>query len=327
MSKNGLSKVQDESLAPAAAAVANRQKLLAAMTDATKKVAEECARKIGQGNRGNTMTYYYIGSRMIDALDEAKQGEYGSKAADQLAAFFLKGDTNLLYGLRQFAQTYDEAFVKEWAEKEIPGGEYISTQHWIKLSAMADAVERQKMFDAVVVHGLSAGEIARRLRSGEVQAKNVRTSGGRKVTPPSSLLSGLEKLRTDMLKVDNYAKMCEKHVFGRLASMPVADFTDTHVAKLKADKEVLSALKDRLASADKYIDACLARGEQALAEKAEKAGKAEKVEKGENKKPAAKAKAEPPKAKAKPAAKPAAKGGTAKPKVKAGRPTPATAGA
>ncbi len=315
---------------PAVAFQQEREKLLATMTDATRKVAEDCDRRFDLRHRGDTMTMYHIGSRMVDALDEAKQGEYGSNAAKQLAAYItdLDGDTNLLYGLRTWALTYDEPFVKEWAEKKIGRGKRLSMTHWLNLSAMADATERQKTFDAVVTHGLSANDIALRLRSGELKAKNVR-AGGRKVSPPTSLLSGLEKLRSDMLKVDNYAKMCEKHVFGKLASMAMTEFTDTYVTKLEADKVTVAALRDRLSATDQHIDACLERAKSALAQKAEKAEKAE-AKKPEAKKPQP-AKAGKPAAAGGKAAKPAAKGGKAgkngKPaqKVKAGRPTPATA--
>lgn len=290
---------------PALAFEKERAKLLAQMTDATKEIAKDCDSRIDKANRGNTMTMYYIGSRMVDALDEAKQAEYGSNAAKQLATYipFFDGDTNMLYALRRVAQTFDEAFIKENAERKIGKGQYISLQHWIELAKIAKAEDRNKTFDAIVTHGLSAAEIARRIRSGEVKAKNIR-AGGRKVAPPTSLLSGLEKLRADSLKVVNYLKMCDTHVFGRIAKMAVTEFSDTLIAKMRADKEELAKLRTKIDEADKSLDACLERGEKALEEKA--------------------AKDKPQAAKA-PPAKPAKKPQAAKPKVKAKRPGAATA--
>ncbi len=301
--------------APAVAFEKARQKLLAEMTEPTQQIAQECDTMLDKGNRGITRTFYNIGARMVEALDEAKQGEYGSNAAKQLASYisYFEGDTNKLYNLRQVAITFDEAFVNEYSEKKIGKGEHMSIEHWVQLSRIAKPAERQKMLDAVVTHGLSAAEVARRIRSGEVQAKNIR-GGGRRVAPPSSLLSGLEKLRADSLKVTNYLKMCDKHVFGKIASMAVADFSDTLVAKLEADKAELATLRTKLDEADKSIDACLVRGKKALSEKeAKKAAEAKAAKAG---------KATP----AKPAAKPA-KPKAAKPKIKAKRPAAATASA
>lgn len=300
-----------------------REKLLAQMTDATKEVALACEKKLAAANRGNIMTLYYIGARMVDALDEAKQGQFGSNAAKQITAYLkqkLGGDENLLHGLRRVATVFDEAFVKEHSEKPIGNGGELTMTHLIALTAIDSPEDREKTFAEVVSHGLSAEQIKLRLRSGELKARNTR-SGGRKVSPPLSLLSGLEKLRAEATKVSNYLEMCDKHVFGKIAKMPVADITDTLVAKLQADKEELAGLREKLDEADKHIDTCLTRAEQALAQKQAAAPKAEAA------KPAAKAAAKPAaKGGAKAAGKGGKKGAKPKPKVKAGRPAPATAG-
>lgn len=289
-----------------------REKLLATMTDATREVAIACDKKLAAARRGNIMTLYYIGSRLVDALDETKQGQYGSDAVKKLNTFLkdsLGGNENLLYGLRRVAQVFDEAFVKEHSEKPIGKGGELTIQHLINLTAIESPEDRARTFEEVVAHGLSAEQIALRLRSGELKPRNTR-QGGRKVSPPLSLLSGLEKLRAEATKVGNYLDMCDKHVFGKIAKMAVGDFTDALVAKLRADKEELTGLRGKLTAADTHIDACIVRAEKALTARAKAAPKEEAA------KPAAKAAP-------KPAAKPAAK---TKPKVKAKRPAAATAG-
>lgn len=293
-----------------------RGKLLAGMTDATREVAVACDKKLAAANRGNIMTLYYIGARMVDTLDEAKQGQYGSDAAKQIFAYLKKklgGDANLLYGLRRVAQVFDEAFIKEHAEKPIGDGGELTMTHLIALTAIDTAEDREKTFAEVVTHGLSAEQIKLRLRSGELKPRNTR-QGGRTVSIPLSLMSGLEKLRAEATKVSNYLGMCDKHVFGKIVKMPVADFTDAIVAKLRADREELAALQGKLTAADAHIGACLDRGEKALAAQA----KAAPAEAAAPANPAGKKKPGKKAAKAAKAAK--------KPKRKAGRPAPATAG-
>ncbi len=318
----------DKTLVPAATPLVayqrEREKMLATMTEATREVAVACDKKLAAARRGGIMTLYYIGARMVDALDEAKQGQYGSSAVKQLNAYLkdsLGGDENLLYGLRRVAMVFDEAFVKEHSEKPIGKGGELTIRHLINLTAIESPEDRARTFEEVVTHGLSAEQIALRLRSGELKARNVR-QGGRKVSPPLSLMSGLEKLRAEATKVGNYLAMCDKHVFGKIAKMPVADFTDALLAKLQADKQELAGLQAKLTEADKHIDACVDRAEKALADKTAEAPAAAKAAG----KPVAKAAGKPA---AKAAGKPAGKktGKPAKPakKVKAQRPAAAQA--
>jgi DNA replication initiation complex subunit (GINS family) len=128
-----------------------------------------------------------------------------------------------------------------------------------------------------------------------------------------SVLSGLEKLRAESVKIKNYLAMCDKHVFGKIAKMPVGDINATLVSKLKADKEELALLQTKLTAAGEHIDTCLTRAEQVMADKGDEA--------------AAPAPAKPAKTAAKPAGKkkPAKGAKAAKPKVKAKRPGAATA--
>lgn len=321
MSTTALDKAKPDAVTPAVAFEKERSALLAKMTEATQEVAKDCDAKLDKANRGNTMTMYYIGARLIDALDEKKQGEFGSNAGKQIAAYvpFFDGDTNLLYDLRRFATVFPEEFVKEHAEQKIGKGQHITIEHWKQLSRIQKQDERTKTFDAMVTHGLSAAEIARRLKSGEVKGTNVR-AGGRKVSIPSSPLSGLEKLRADSLKMNNYLKMCDKHVFGKIASMAVGDFNEVMMTKLQSVKEEMAELRTKLDADEKSVDACIERGTEALAKRAEKeaATAAAKAPAKQTAKPPAKPAAKKPAAK-----KPAAKKPVAK--VKAGRPVAATA--
>lgn len=322
-------KAEKAGTVPAVASARNREGILAKMTDPLKEVALACDRKYVVANRGQTMTDYSTGAMVVDALDEAKQHEYGSNAAKLLASYIvdIADNVNLLYGLRRFAMTYTEDFVKEHSEKLMGNGERITTGHWIALCSIDAPADRQKTLDAMLSHGLTVNEIKTRLKSGELKPKNIR-QGGRKVSLPKSPLSGLEKLRNQMVGMGNFAKMCDKHVFAPIASMKIDDVSDVLMAKLKADKEVAETLRGQLETTVKHLDACIERTEASLAKKAEKAEKAEEAaeEKPAAPKPAAAKK--PAAAAKKPAVKKAvvkkAAGKKPSPK-KAGRPAPAKA--
>lgn len=298
----------------------NREKLLQAMTEKTQELAKECDKLIDRAQRGNIMALYHIGVRVQDALDEAKQGEYGSNAAKQIASYIphFRGNVNELYAAARVAKTFDAEFIKENAELRV-GDDYLQWGHLVALATIDKPEDRTKMLDAVKAQALPVNELLRRIRGGEVKAKNVR-NGGRTVTAPTSIISGLEKMRASALSTCNYLQMCQKSVFNRIASMPVTEVSDALVAKLEADKVELGKLSEQIGTANTQLDACLERAKDALAQK--KAATPEEPAAAPKKggKPAAKVTA----AKT-PAAKPKAKKPKAKKKVKAGRPAPATA--
>lgn len=263
--KNAVSPVEKKRLA-----------LLKEMTPACRKVAEDFDTKMSKSAQGVIMISYDMGSRLREVVEN--EGEYGSKAVETLAAYLnVKGGATTLYGLRDFAESFDREFVKANSVKPMANGDYLTLQHWSQLRKIAEQKDREKLLNRVFKESLSANELEKEVRAGS-KTKHSR-QGGRKPGIPTSVLAGVQQTLSIGNKFVNLEDVVEKHVFDKIDEMPADQINDTLLEKLGECKETLESLGRSGTALLRRVEKGISRVTRVLEKKADQEAKAaEKAE-------------------------------------------------
>lgn len=269
-----------------------RMALLKDMTPATRKVALEFHTIHGKIANGMIMAQYDIGARIAEIVEN--EGEYGSGAIKQLAAFLnVRGGETALYALKGFAESFDKAYVREWSSRPMANGEFLAIGHWHRLQLLKDRKSQDKMLERIFSESLTVNELEKEIRAmGSKDKRNSRT-GGRKPAVPTSPIAGLQTAFQIANKWANLEPVLEANVFDAIDELPPDRINDALLDKLNETKTKLDEMVTKAQAASERVTTNIERVENVLAlkNKAEDSEEAEEEEEEEKpEKPAKSAK-------------------------------------
>lgn len=280
MSKNAISPVEKKRLA-----------ILKEMSPATREVAQDFETRLGKVAHGIILTQYDMGSRIAEIMEN--EGEYGSGAVKQLSEYLnIAGGETTLYALRNFSESFDKDYVKEWSLKPMANGQFLSIGHWFKIMQLKDRKAQDKMLDRVFRESLSVNELEKEVRAlGSKDKKNAR-QGGRKPATPTSPIAGLQTAFQIAQKWANLEPVLEESVFDAIDELPPDRINDALLEKLNETKSKLEEMAEKAQSAAERVGSNIERVETVLANKSQEAeeGDGEDDEAGDEEAPKKKSK-------------------------------------
>jgi hypothetical protein len=218
-----------------------RLKLFNEMSPATQNVAKEFEQKVAKVSAGKVLLWYALGVKINAMLEN--ENTYGSNAVQQLADYFnVAGGKTFLYSLKQFALTFDEAYIKAKAQLSTSGGEQLSINHWLQLAKIEDENGREKMFNKIMKENLSVGDLITAIKAGVAGAKKNERSGGRKPKISSNPLAGLQSIISLSTKFTNFEEAANVEVLQRLEELDDEQVTPELVSRTEAAKEKVESV-------------------------------------------------------------------------------------
>jgi len=266
-----------------------RLALLKEMTPATREVAQDFETRLGKVAHGIILTQYDMGSRVAEVMEN--EGEYGSGAVKQLAEYLnVAGGETTLYALRNFSESFDKEYVKEYSLKPMGNGQFLSIGHWFKLMQLKDRKTQEKMLDRIFKESLTVNELEKEVRAlGSKDKKNAR-QGGRKPATPTSPIAGLQTAFQLAQKWSNLVPVLEENVFDSIDELPPDRVNEALLEKLNETKEKIEEMTEKGQSALERVTANIERVETVLANKSEEGSEEDGDEEGEEEAPKKKSK-------------------------------------
>lgn len=246
-----------------------RAALFNEMTKETQELVTACHQKLLDAGRGFVILRYDIGAaaaKMVAAPDT-----YGTSAVEQMADYLsFPGGSPALYDCKRVADMFDRTFVKDMQEKPLSDGSFLSLGHWIALTKLKKAADREKMLAWAVKHTASAVDLNREIDAGSGGTTgNSARAGGRPPAAPTSPVAGLLKVSSLGKTFSNYVTTVEKAVFDEFDHMDADRINEQLLEKLEAAHEELTELEKNAKGALARVDTNLERVRRILDKRAE----------------------------------------------------------
>ncbi len=239
-----------------------RSQLLAEMTSATREVAKEFHGKLGTAARGVILVHYDVGKRVSDMV--ANEDTYGMNAVNQIAEF-LSCQPMYLYSMKNVAEAFDRKFVESKTMKPMADGSFLTKQHWIEISKLTSASDREKMLKRTFANSLSSSDIEKEIQAGgSGKTKAHSRSGGKKPKSPTSAVAGLQKVFGLTQQWSNYMDVAEDAVFEAIDKMAPDSLNDAMLDRLKKTEEAAETLKEKADGFVKHVRKNIERVERVL---------------------------------------------------------------
>lgn len=239
------------------------------MKPETREIAKEFHGKLGECARGIVMVKYDIGRRIAAIVQD--EDTYGTNAVEELASYLsIPGGAATLYDCKGVATAFDRKFVQELSAKPMRDGTFLAIQHWINLTQLSSAKDREKMLKWTIANSASAADLAREIAAGQGgKVKAHARAGGRKPAQPTSPVAGLLKVGSIGKQFTNFAEAVEDSVFEAIDKMPVDRMNEALLEKLQSTRETVEGTKERTEKVLEQIDKNIERVTAAIAHRAE----------------------------------------------------------
>lgn len=224
-----------------------RQDVLGTMTTDLQKVALKLADRQGK-QTASAIAYHYDFGALVTQVkkDEVR---YGARALDQLIEYLnLTEGRKYLAMLEKFATVFtrEEALAQALVTRS--DGRPLELMHFLELSKLTKAAERNKWFKVVRAENLSANQLQQRLAAELPRAASAGST--RPPSVPNSPVAGLQKLYSQGNKFANYLDALEAQVFPTLGNESPSDAL---VETLTESREILQKVAESATLALKEI--------------------------------------------------------------------------
>jgi hypothetical protein len=246
-----------------------RADILSTMPDRLQEVAKAIDVKLGNFQKASVMTFYQIGTLLVEPLSSAQQGTYGQNAKQLLATYLpnlsedgrelpVDSRQNLMIGLKNWAERFPEATVRKYSEMTMGDGSRLKVSHWRALCRLEEKDQAMNLLKKTVEEGLSAATVRGLVLSGgygkRFDQKGTSKDGDKgdgdkdlgripgrkyKVATP---MDGLQRLHNDAQKLVRAEEVLGEHVFDKLEDMEPDKVNKAILKKVEDDMKMVARL-------------------------------------------------------------------------------------
>jgi hypothetical protein len=277
-----------------------QEALLKQMPESLKPIALEGYDLLREATGAFILNHYHVGRLCATAL--ADEHKHGHESQRSLAAFWDLSEVKL-GRLRQFAQAYDEAYVKDWSARPFKRGladqsRFLTLTHWLLITERLEtSKEREKMLGTVIRDSLGSPALLSLLQNAE---RRRAAGGGRKFRKPQSTVHGLQEFSKNCQKLLRWEQEIFDPVLEAMEAIGPAKVDDDLLASAEAAAQSARDAAERLTATRRGLEEGIKRLRKIAPEaKAKEEAPAEKPAAKANSRPAAKG----PKTASRPAAK------------------------
>jgi hypothetical protein len=219
-------------------AAREREVIFDDMDGVTQEAATQGATKFMQISQIAALVAYDLGT-LVDNVYSAEHFNESQRKREikKLAAYWNQPQMSptKLYDLRNVAVAFDREFIKSQVEERLSNGNFLTWSHFKELQKVGSVDRQLAILKNCRKHSWSANELTLELTSKkEVEIKR---SGGRKPTLPSTPNAMLQKLYTTVGQSNNYISAVTEPLEGIFMEM----------GPRSVDKDFLKSLDDTLA--------------------------------------------------------------------------------